>query len=82
MAEATKNETTKVTAPATEEYVTIKLPITLGETQEDEVVWVNDRRFIIQRGVPVDVPMSVALILQQKEEQEARAYERQKKLAH
>lgn len=35
--------------------------------QEDAVVWVNERRYLIKRGVQVEVPEAVALILQDQE---------------
>ena len=53
-------------APKAEKIVTIRIPRETGD-QEDKVVWVNERRFLIKRGVPVDVPESVALILEQEE---------------
>ena len=49
-----------------DELVRIKLPKE-REDQEDKVVWVNDRRFLIKKGVPVDVPRCVADILEQEE---------------
>lgn len=60
--------------PKKEEMVTIRLPRD-REDQEDQVVWVNDRRFLIQRGKYVDVPVSVALVLQESERQMERIYE-------
>lgn len=49
-----------------EKMVMIKLPKERGN-DEDKVVWVNDRRFLIKRGVEVEVPESVALILDEEE---------------
>ena len=49
-----------------EPYVKIRIPRE-RDNDEDKVVWVNDRRFLIKRGVPVDVPESVAEILAQEE---------------
>lgn len=56
---------TEVAAGA-EEMVTVHLPKYHGES-EDKVVWINDRRFLIKRGVDVSVPKSVALNLQEEE---------------
>ena len=52
--------------PIEEETVTIRLPKERG-TDEDVVVWVNDRRFLIKRGVNVDVPKCVAEVLENQE---------------
>jgi hypothetical protein len=49
-----------------EEMVTIRIPRD-REDQEDKVVWVNARRFLIKRGVPVKVPESVADVLHKEE---------------
>lgn len=59
-------EPTKVAPPKAEQYVTVRIPRD-REDLEDKVVWVNERRFLIKRGVPVNVPESVAEILQQEE---------------
>ena len=45
-----------------EKTVTIRIPIE-RDNKEDKVVWVNGRRFLIKRGVYVDVPAAVAEIL-------------------
>ena len=47
--------------------VTVKLPRERGE-QEDKVVWVNNDRYVIRRGVPVEVPAAVAEVLRHEEE--------------
>lgn len=59
--------------PKTEETIMIKLPID-RETKEDKVVWVNSRRFLIKRGVPVEVPMCVYEVLEQEEKLLAESY--------
>lgn len=51
---------------ATEKKVKIKLPLTRTE-KEDEYVCVNGKSFLIKRGVEVEVPASVAEVLQHKE---------------
>ena len=69
MAEAKKTATTNV---AKEEMVTIRLP-----RKKDEgavFVSVNERTWLIQRGVEVEVPACVAEILRHKEEMEEEAY--------
>lgn len=76
-AEAAEEE---VFVPAEEKKVLIKLPIDFN-SKEDEVVTVNGRRFLIKRGVPVEVPESVALILKQKEESLQEIYEYNQKNA-
>ena len=68
---ATKKETTVkepeiVEEPSAEEYVTVRIPLDRNEGG-DKVVWVNDRRFIIKRGVAVDVPLCVAEQLEHEE---------------
>ena len=62
MAEAKK----QAEAAAKEKYVTVKIPKD-RERNEDEIVWVNDRRFIIRRGEEVSVPECVAEVLRLKE---------------
>ena len=54
--------------------VTIRLPID-REDKEDKVVWVNERRFLIKRGVPVTVPYEVADILRKEEEAQQLIYD-------
>lgn len=79
MATNSKKENPKeeaVNAPAEEKLVTIKLPKERKD-QEDKVVWINDRRFLIKRGVDVEVPESVALQIKHEEKmrEELWAYE-------
>ena len=57
----------------------IRLPIE-RDNKEDKVVWVNDRRFLIKRGVPVDVPESVAEILENEEKMLSVRYEYESKM--
>lgn len=54
--------------------ITIRLPRQSKE-EEDAVVWVNEQRFLIKRGVPVDVPVEVWNILQQSEAMNETIYE-------
>lgn len=62
-----------------EKTVRIRLPIE-RDNKEDKVVWVNDRRFLIKRGVPVDVPESVAEILENEEKMLSVRYEYESKM--
>lgn len=50
-----------------EKYVTVKI-VREKKDDEDAVVWVNNKRYLIKKGVNVDVPESVALILEQQEQ--------------
>ena len=62
-----------------EKTVRIRLPIE-RDNKEDKVVWVNDRRFLIRRGVPVDVHESVAEILENEERMLSVRYEYESKM--
>ena len=62
---ATNNTT--ATKQTTEKKVTIKLPLTRSE-KEDVYVAVNGMPYQIQRGVNVEVPVSVKEVLEHKEE--------------
>ena len=55
------------------EPVTIQLFKDGNKYKDDVFVGWNDRNFLIQRGVPVTVPLGVALILQEQQEQDNRA---------
>ena len=57
-----------------EKTVKVNIPIIRGET-EDEVVRVNDRRFLIKRGMDVEVPEFVAQALEHKLRMQLKAYE-------
>ena len=61
-------------APESEEMVTIKLPLTRSE-QDDVFVRVNQRTWLIKRGVTVTVPACVAEVLEHSEEQTLAAIE-------
>lgn len=75
MAETKKSTATAaVEEKSAETRVTIRLPRDRNE-QEDKVVWVNDRRFLIKRGVPVEVPECVAKILEHEERMLQKIYE-------
>ena len=46
--------------------VTIKLPLTRAE-KDDVFVGLNGKSYLIKRGVPVEVPLNVAKILERRE---------------
>lgn len=62
-----------------EKTVVIKIPIE-RDNKGDKVVWVNDRRFLIKRGIPVEVPVEVAEILDHEEEMLQQRYEFESKM--
>ena len=51
------------------------------KNQEDKVVWVNERRFVIKRGVEVDVPAAVAEVLRHEEDMIQESYEYEQRVA-
>lgn len=59
-------ETNKTAAPK-EKMVKIRIPRTSAK-EADVPVWVNDRSWLIKRGVEVEVPECVAEVLRHKEE--------------
>lgn len=63
-----------IEAPQEEQMVTIKLPLTRSE-QDDVFVRVNQRTWLIKRGVTVTVPACVAEVLEHSEEQTLAAIE-------
>lgn len=71
---ATKSESSITAQPEAESMVRIRLPKE-NPKQEDAVVWVNERRYIIKRGVYVDVPLSVYEVLEHAEKMEEKAVE-------
>lgn len=71
MEEATKKT---VKTEKKEATVTIKLP-RMGKNDSDVFVSVNERTWLIKRGVEVEVPACVAEVLKHQEEMEEEAYE-------
>lgn len=67
MAEAKKAE-------AKEEMVKIKIP-RVPKSDTDVFVSVNERTWLIKRGVEVEVPACVAEVLRHQEEMEEEAYD-------
>ena len=66
MAETKKTNSTEP-AEAQEELISIRLPIT-KELQDDVFVRVNQRTWLIQRGVTVKVPACVVEVLEHSEQ--------------
>ena len=60
-------EVNKTEAPKKEKLVKVKIP-KLKANQEDVFVSVNERTWIVKRGVEVEVPECVAEVLQHQEE--------------
>ena len=60
--------------PAAQETATVRIPRERRD-QEDVVVWVNNDRYIIQRGVEVEVPIAIAEILEHAEQRRQAAYD-------
>ena len=60
-------EETKKTEAPKEKMVKIRIPRTKAD-QEDVPVWVNERSWLIKRGVEVEVPECVAEVLRHQEE--------------
>ena len=59
-------ETNKTEAPK-EKMVKIRIP-KIKANQEDVPVWVNERSWLIKRGVEVEVPECVAEVIRHSEE--------------
>lgn len=60
-------EVNKTEAPKKEKLVKVKIP-KVRANQEDVFVSVNERTWIVKRGVEVEVPECVAEVLQHQEE--------------
>ncbi len=72
MAEATKTAT-KATETAKEKLVKIRIPRE-RDRQDDVYVSINERDWLIKRGVEVEVPECVAELIRNAEEAEEKAY--------
>ena len=74
---STKNKTEEIKTEEikTEETVTIKLPRIKGES-DSVYVSINERNWLIKRGVSVDVPKCVAELIDQQEKAIEEAYNR------
>ena len=70
---AEENKDTSVAEETKEKMVKIKLP--RAKKEPDVFVSVNERSWLIQRGVEVEVPECVAEVLRHREEMEAEAYD-------
>ena len=60
-------ETVKKTEAPKEKMVKIRIP-RVSAKQEDVPVWVNEKSWLIKRGVDVEVPECVAEVLKHQEE--------------
>lgn len=78
VAEDTKD--TSVAEETKEKMVKIKLP--RDKKEPDVFVSVNERSWLIQRGVEVEVPECVAEVLRHREEMEAEAYDFDSSVQH
>lgn len=78
VAEETKD--TSVAEETKEKMVKIKLP--RDKKEPDVFVSVNERSWLIQRGVEVEVPECVAEVLRHREEMEAEAYDFDSSVQH
>ena len=67
--------TTTNTTEKKEKMVKIRLPLMRGDNNADVFVGVNDRSWLIKRGVEIEVPECCAIELRQQEEALAKAYE-------
>ena len=67
MPAAEENNKEETVMQKKENMVTIRLPKTRAD-QEDVFVSVNDASYLIQRGVEVQVPASVAEVLRHREQ--------------
>lgn len=76
---ATKKESVEKPEAKQEKTVRIRLPRERKD-QDDKIVWVNARRFLIKRGVEVDVPECVAKVLQHEDDMLQKAYEYEEKV--
>ena len=54
---------------AKEKMVKLKIPLVRGGKNDDVFVSVNDRKWLIKRGVEVEVPECVAKVLDNSERQ-------------
>lgn len=69
----------EVMIPEPEKTVVIRIPRDRNES-EDKVVWVNEKRWLIQRGVSVEVPISVAKQIEHEENMLQYIYEYEEKV--
>lgn len=85
MAKSVVNEVVEETKESSveeqkEKMVKIKLP--RDKKEPDVFVSVNERSWLIQRGVEVEVPECVAEVLLHREEMEAEAYDFDSSVQH
>ena len=73
---AEKNETVQENAQEEKDTVVIRLFKDSHRYSEPVFVGVNGETYLVQRGVPVEVPKAVAEVLQHSEEMENAAMEK------
>lgn len=70
----TKTTETKTKAPAVQKEQTVRIMLPIGKGMTDDVyVSVNDRSWLIKRGIEVEVPLCVAEVLKNKADMELAA---------
>ena len=69
--------TTVTTTSKKEKMVKLRLPLLRGESNADVFVSVNERNWLIKRGVEVEVPEVCAIELKQQEDALMKAFEYQ-----
>ena len=77
---STKNDEAPIVEVEKEKMARIRIPIT-KEEKSDVFVSVNERTWLIQRGVDVEVPECVVEVLRHKEDMQAYALEYENKVA-
>ena len=77
---AEENKDTSEAEETKEKMVKIKLP--RDKKEPDVFVSVNERSWLIQRGVEVEVPECVSEVLRHREEMEAEAYDFDSSVQH
>ena len=68
-------ETKKETVETVEKEETVKIKLPRGRKEDGDVfVAVNERTWLIKRGVEVEVPVCVAEVLEHQEQMQEEAY--------
>ena len=68
-------ETKKETVETVEKEETVKIKLPRGRKEDGDVfVSVNERTWLIKRGVEVEVPVCVAEVLEHQEQMQEEAY--------
>lgn len=75
-------EETKETSAEENKEKMVKIKLPRDKKEPDVFVSVNERSWLIQRGVEVEVPECVAEVLRHREEMEAEAYDFDSSVQH